>query len=246
MKKIFLSFAALALVAVGTVSCGGDDSSPVKPTTDTPTTDTPTTDNPSTDTPTPGASGKFTYDGSEYQLDNQYFLLHGNDAGSPLVVNAGTVDAPEYVSYWIGVAYNTEDVATAPHYYQFTFTMPVEQSGEGFTILFPNEVEDITPLGIYAELDLEPLDLTGVNAAGITFNSFVYTESEMTTNNASVFGVGESALISHQFNGEFLGISVRPLLDAAAKGSKVNYRMAAPKNLKSVNEIKNLKVQLAK
>ncbi|WP_177762362.1 hypothetical protein [Flavobacterium sp. I3-2] len=70
MKKIFLSLSAIALLAVGTVSCGGDDSSSpviVDPVDDTTPDDT-----------TPGTAN-IVIGGTEYKSSFGYFTVYGNE-----------------------------------------------------------------------------------------------------------------------------------------------------------------------
>ncbi|RRJ93095.1 hypothetical protein EG240_01060 [Paenimyroides tangerinum] len=249
MKKIFLSLSAIALLAVGTVSCGGDDSS-------TPPVVNPTDDTPGTgDDTVPGeAQGAFVYDGQQYDLTNMHFLVNGSQSAGIQLINVGTEAEPVIVSRWVALAYNStpEDVANATHYYQFSFDLPTEEgtnaAGETtYALLFPNEVEptDFTIRGVYAEYNLQPLNLGTIAAAGISFETFQYGENvESLTTNSSVFGAdANSVTIGHEFDGEFVGIGFSNL----NQSGKVNGALKIGKvDFKQVSEIKKMKYTIAK
>jgi len=243
MKKVFLSLATIAFVAAGSLtvtSCGGDDST-------TPPVVTPPVggdDNP----PVGTAAGKLTYEGEEHDLNNMRFLLHGTSSSQWTVVNEGTEAEPDYRSLWVGMVYSGDDAATASEYYQLQFSLPVEETAEGFTLKFPNEV-DPADIGIsvpYVEIGGSVVTLTGINAGGINFNTFVYNETDpMTTNNESQFGIGQELVISHEFNGEFGGISINNLTQGA-KGTNVAYKNLVSSKTLSLKDLKNVKGTLVK
>lgn len=98
MKKIFLSFAALALVAVGTVSCGGDDSSPVTPTTDTPSTDNPSTDNPSTDNPV-GTTNYIQVGNDKSNVEYSIYAVHVDGTGQDAPIHEYVIEGVTYAAF---------------------------------------------------------------------------------------------------------------------------------------------------
>lgn len=240
MKKVFLSLAALAFVATGAVSCSSDDGGSPAPQDDNVT---PQDDN----TPVE-SNGVLTYDGQEISLDNMYFLINGANEQVQLV-NVGTEEAPEIVSYWVGVAHDTDDVQTAPNYYQFSFYLPTEETTEGYSLLYPNEVatEDIMLDGVYAEVNGQQVDLTAVDAGSVVFNTFVYGQDVTSeTSNESSFGTQEAAVISHTYDAEFEGIGLQSLLDSSSvssASSSRNFRsIAKGATIYSVEQMKNMSI----
>ncbi len=224
MKKIFLSFAALALVAVGTVSCGGDDSSPVKPTTDTPTTDTPTTDSPSTDTPTP-TGNKFVVDGVEYTIDANSFTVHGTQSEGVYINQYSYEEGGEayFVSEWMAEAYPTFEEGGQPsHFIRVYFDVEALDNGDNtFTVQMPNQAENIFPYQILTVKDGALLSDTeySYGNVSINFNTFDLTENSLNVNyNASETVNGAT----FNYNGgSGLGISLLYTPPAAqAKGVK--------------------------
>ena len=243
MKKVFLSLATIAFVAAGSLtvtSCGGDDSTPVNP-----------GPGPGPEPePEPGtAAGKLSYNGEDYDLNNMRFLLHGTSSSQWTVINEGTEAEPDYRSLWVGMVFSGDDAATASEYYQLQFTLPVEETAEGFMLKFPNEV-DPADIGIsvpYVEIGGSVVTLTGINAGGIGFNTFVYTENQpMTTNNESQFGIGQELVISHEFDGEFQGLAIVNLTQGGAKGTNVAYKNLVSSKTFSLKDLKNVKGTLVK
>ncbi|MDO5636509.1 MAG: hypothetical protein Q4G18_04590 [Myroides sp.] len=242
MKKVFLSLATIAFVAAGSLtvtSCGSDDSAPNPEPGPGPGGD----DNP----PVENAAGKLTYDGEDFDLDSMRFLLHGTDTGWT-VINEGTEEEPDYRSLWVGMVYSGDDAATASEYYQMEFTLPVEETQEGFLLILPNEVEP-ADFGLsipYVEIGGTRVTLTGVNAGGINFNTFVYVENQpMTTDNESQFGIGQDVVISHEYSGEFGGIATTNLLEQS-KGTNATYKNVVSSKTFSLKDLKNVKGTLAK
>lgn len=245
MKKVFLSLAALAFVATGSLtmtSCGSDDSTPVTPTPPL-VDDTP----PADDTVPVEANGFYTFDGEVFEVDNARFLLHSTNGETPAVVNfAAEGEEMDVRSVWTGIIYNTDDIATAPHYYQFSFTVPAQQTETGWSILFPNEVEEteISPRGVYAEYDLQPLNLGTINQGGVFFNTFVFTAEESLSSNESQFGANNVAVISHEYDGEFENIYFQNLM-SSGRGTTATYKHVNGESF-TPQQVKNMKAELAR
>lgn len=238
MKKVIFSLKSIALVAMASmamVSCGGDDDSAPAP------------------APAEGINdgienpkGSFKYNGEEYKVENLRFLLHGAN-NAPAVLNYGTAAEPDVRSKWIGVLYSGEDASAARNVMEFTFTIPAEKttnaSGQTvYRIKFPNEVDAIAS-AVYAEHKGEGLVLTGLNTGGVTFNTFVYEENESVTDNTSVWGAGQTELLSHTFSGEFVGIAIANL-NQSAKGVNASYKMLDTTSTISVQDLKNMTFEL--
>lgn len=247
MKKVFLSLATIAFVAAGSLtvtSCGGDDSTP----------------NPG---PGPGEEdinegvtnpqGSFKNDGKEYKVENSGYFLHGAN-NAPSVINFGTDAEPDVRSLWVGVIFSGESNQDARNYMEYIFTLPTEETtndkGEKvYQLLFPNETEDVQPFSAYAEHKGEALSLTGIDSGGVTFNTFVYTDSDATSNNSSVWGAGNTELLSHSYSGSFLGISIVDLSSLLAKGknstvSKTTYKMNSSTKTFTVQDLKKIELKV--
>lgn len=257
MKKVFLSLAALAFVATGSLtmtSCGSDDSSPVNNGGgdngggNNGGGNNGGGDNGGGDDSTPiETSGFYTFDGDTFEVDNARFLLHSTNGQSPTVVNfAAEGEEMDVRSVWTGIIYNTDDIATAPHYYQFSFTVPAQQTETGWTILFPNEVEEteISPRGVYAEYDLQPLNLGTINQGGVFFNTFVYTAEESLSSNESLFGANNAVVISHEYDGEFENIYFQNLM-SSGRGTTATYKHVNGESF-TPQQVKNMKAELAR
>ena len=192
MKKIFLSFAALALVAVGTVSCGGDDSSPVKPTTDNPgNTDTP---NPGTDTPGTTTYGTVVYGGETLKTEKSLVEIDGyegvDDAGEVFQApSIYTLQGREghYVMYYTETWSGNYDGGLAEMpvytYHGYYVQIPVELNDQGqivnYTLVLPHEADELLIAG--AGLAIDGTAVSGATAAGIDFNTFDVTAGAGTT-----------------------------------------------------------------
>ena len=176
----------------------------------------------------PEAQGKYTFNGTDYAIDNMIFQLDGNSTDGASIYNVTLTEGGEPVpcTLWMGVAYNgvLADLATSSHYYQYTFYLPVVVDGEGTptALNYPGDVAAVVD-GIYAEEDLTPFDLGAVTGGTATFTSFVRTEGAATvTENASSFTDGTNVVISHDFDGALdgtgTGIFYGDLANKSAKG----------------------------
>ena len=176
----------------------------------------------------PEAKGKYTFNGTDYAIDNMIFQLDGNSTDGASIYNVTLTEGGEPVpcTLWMGVAYNgvLADLATSSHYYQYTFYLPVVVDGEGTptALNFPGDVAAVVD-GIYAEEDLTPFDLDAVTGGTVTFTSFVQTQGAATvTENSSSFTDGTNVVISHDFDGALdgtgTGIFYGDLANKSAKG----------------------------
>lgn len=264
MKKLLLSASLLCFVLSSTLtSCSSDDDkatteveTPAEPTTPTEPTEPETPETPVTpveptvpaeptnpETPTdPVTNTKyFTYNGVQHQLDNSYFLLQSSNGQNPDVINIGSQDEPELVSYWISISHSGTDVVTSPRYYQYTFAIPVAISDTGYTLVTPAEANpnDIIPMGIYAELNLVEIDLDNVDYGQINFTNFNFTAGTMS--NTTNFGVSNTTLISHNYTGDFSIHLTNILGDDQGRKTNNSSKKYAKKGLKV--KMNNLKIK---
>lgn len=149
------------------------------------------------------AAGKYTFGGEDYEVHNMFFRAHSASGTGVTVLNFGTEEAPDYRSLWMGVSYNgpEADIATATHYFQYYFTIPVLYDGTAFTLQFPGDAEAAL-YDVYADYDQVPFDLSTVDGAVITFNEFEFDETSASSDNAAEFTAGSSTLLTHEFDGD--------------------------------------------
>lgn len=245
MKKVIFSLKSIALVAMASmamVSCGDDDT--------TPAPQPPVEEDINEGVTAP--QGSFKNDGKEYKVENAGFFLHGAN-NAPSVINFGTEAEPNVRSLWVGVIFSGESNQDARNYMEYQFTLPTEKTTNAqgqvvYKLIFPNETEDVEARGVYAEHKGEKLSLTGLNSGGVGFNTFVYTESESSTSNESVWGADQTELLSHTYNGSFLGISITDLSVLLQKGKgvsaeKTNYKMLKTQTVQ-VSDLKNMEFKI--
>lgn len=165
MKKIFLSLSAIALLAVGTVSCGGDDSSSpviVDPVDDTTPDDT-----------TPGeTAGAFLYQGQTFELDNSFSLVGAEGQNVKIYDLEFSDGSTERATRWDLISFSGDDVDTSLNYHQFRFYIPV---GDGDVVIEPNEMETFIPGGavVYANNATTPVSLGTLSAYQFGVDTFV-------------------------------------------------------------------------
>lgn len=161
MKKVFLSLAALAFVATGSLtmtSCGSDDSTPVTPT--PPVVDDTTPQNPQ-------AENTVRFDGVDSPLDFSYYELIVRDYNTQ---GGGTIEEVTVYNfpgggyangYYVNVGYNMTEDGVDTYHYAFILVknesivigeQGIEDFGEA---VFPHqaEEEDIYWASAYVEID---------------------------------------------------------------------------------------------
>ncbi|RZL39756.1 MAG: hypothetical protein EOP00_27510 [Pedobacter sp.] len=183
------------------------------------------------------AAGKITFSGTDYDLDNMAFVVHGANGQITVVDWAEEGQPEEWVSVWVGYAYSGDDVQTSQNYYEYFFTLPATVvDGEVTAIAFPGE-SDATFVQAYAEGNGAELDLAldTLDGASLTFASFAEGATEndpWTSENASSLTSGTTAVVSHSYNGELVGVGTQNLL-GSGRGAKVKGAMTFSKQLKS-------------
>jgi len=191
MKKVFLSLAAIAFVAAGSLtvtSCGGDDS-----------------------TPNPGNGGggggddqpivgsKLTFAGEEYQLDSTIIGVVGNSTNGPSTYNVdtdgdGTNDT--VCTLWIIGSYEGSNYQNSQVGADYMIYVPVD----GANIVYPHESSELYLA--YADVWVDGDSVIGndseISSFDMTINA-VDEENETIDYNASV-GFTEG-LATVDFNG---------------------------------------------
>src|SRR5690606_25771148 len=127
MKKVFLSMAAIAFVAVGSLtvtSCGSDDSNPTPP-------EPPVT-----------TGSKFTWAGTDYTMDMTTTGVVVNAENQMIGYNIGTEEEPVLATRWIFISHEgegTSDWQTAENALWTQIFVPVN----GDTPVYPQEAEEV-------------------------------------------------------------------------------------------------------
>lgn len=200
----------------------------------------------------PEAQGKYTFNGTDYAIDNMYYIVDVNASNQVKVFEYDNNGVTVLCSRWIGVAFNgaRADVATATHYYEYTFYVPVVVDGEGnpTALNYPGEAVAFAD-SVYAEEDLTPFALDAVDGGTATFTSFVTAENAATTTeNSTSFTTGGAVTISHSFDGTLAGTDTNPTgigavnLDAKAargvsKSKDIPTQMLNKASLKLSNKV---------
>ncbi|MEG1022728.1 MAG: hypothetical protein RSE50_14620, partial [Myroides sp.] len=134
MKKVFLSLATIAFVAVGSLtvtSCGGDDSTPG-------TTPPPPP-------PPVESNGKMKYNNQDFVLDTAVSQIYaqknaqGQNVASAFNLPINNGQDTIRVTRWNIISYNGEDANTSENYHQISIYVPVD----GNSIVKPNAAENI-------------------------------------------------------------------------------------------------------
>lgn len=125
MKKMFLSLAAIAFVAAGSLtvtSCGGDDSTTPPP-----------------PPPPVVSSGKMTWSGTDYKLDTTTTGVVINASNQMIAYNIGTEEEPLLATRWIVISHEGEGTEwqTAENAIWNQIFVPVD----GTTAVYPHESE---------------------------------------------------------------------------------------------------------
>jgi len=169
MKKVFLSLAALAFVATGSLtvtSCGGDDSTP---------------------TPTPPPPVELTenfvkYDGEQHELDGAEYTIDA--VGQNVAIYSAETGNDKFAYYstyfWSGNIENATSIADLNAYGMIGYYVQLENvqlDAEG------NVVDFDLPLPNEADLEIDSAGaafngatITGITGATMAVNTFVVTQ----------------------------------------------------------------------
>jgi len=168
MKKVFLSMAAIAFVATGSLtmtSCGSDDSTP----------------NPGPE-PDPELTENYVkYDGGQYELDGSEYTIDTVDEEGNIAIYSAETGDDKYVRYatyfWSGDIESATSVADLNAYGMVSYYVQLENvqfDEEGnvvdFDLPFPNEA-DLEIANAGAAFDGETI--SGATAAALNVNTFV-------------------------------------------------------------------------
>jgi|SRR5690606_6651873 len=184
MKKVFLSLAAITLVATGSLtmtSCGSDDSTP------------PVVN----DDNTPIDGNKFVYDGQTYVLDANSFMIQGQDNQFSLGEYNYEEGGESYVvTEWSAEAYPETAEGEQPEYFiRILFDVEAKDNGdETYSLQMPHEAENVFPYQILTVENGALLSNTeyAYGSVDLDFNNFVLGESSLSvdyTSDESVNGV---------------------------------------------------------
>jgi len=125
MKKIFLSLSAIALLAVGTVSCGSDDSSPA---------------------PVELASS-INYDGVDYEVDATRGYVYTNQQNQIIAYNVNIGGSTVQCTKWAILSFSGETFTeTTPNYVLTEIYIPVS----GNSAVYP---EDATTMYLASDIE---------------------------------------------------------------------------------------------
>jgi hypothetical protein len=190
-------------------------------------------------TVTEPAPGKFTYNGTDYELNNMFFLVHG-EGTNVLLVNFAPEGQPEDLrTVWSATTYDgaEADIETADNYYVYYFSIPVLVDGTNYTVQLPGEAP-ATALDVYSEINLTEVDLDGVTEGTVNFTTFeLSTTVASTSDNESSFGNGTTTLISHEFNGDLTTTIPAASIGNLLGGKGINTRKL-PSTMMKMNTIK--------
>ena len=143
MKKVFLSLAALAFVATGTVSCSSDDGGSA------PADDTPGNDDTPGGDDTPGTeSNVFNWDGADYAVDTTTTgVIVDSDSNIQVyeLDTDGDGEADEIVSRWIVISHEGTDFQTSSNDVWTNIYVPVDLEAQ--EVLWPHEATEYYLLG---------------------------------------------------------------------------------------------------
>ena len=163
MKKVFLSLATIAFVAVGSLtvtSCGGDDSTP----------------NPGggDDNPPVTSSGKLKVDGTDHELDLTQSFIYGakNAQGQNVPVGyrilpSGATDSIT-VTRWAIDSFNGDSAETADNYHTIEVFVPVN----GTSVVYPHQSETLIFAGAGVKAGGTEVDLGQLTAFDLNIDVF--------------------------------------------------------------------------
>lgn len=225
MKKVFLSLATIAFVAVGSLtvtSCGGDDSTPG-------TTPPPPP-------PPVESNGKMKYNNQDFVLDTAVSQIYaqknaqGQNVASAFNLPINNGQDTIRVTRWNIISYNGEDANTSENYHQISIYVPVD----GNNIVKPNVAENIYFAGaaVYAGSVDTPLDLGQLSAFDIKFNNFVDTGDDAATINYTSSVTGANGTVTTEYDGKLNGTFA--FIPTAPKGKNVKFSQGEKINLNNI------------
>ncbi len=233
MKKIFLSLSAIALLAVGTVSCGGDDSSPAP----APVDDTTPVDDTIDDTVPGESAGAFLYDGETFELDNSFSLVGAEGEAIKIYTLEFTDGTTARATRWDLISFSGDDADTSLNYHQFRFYIPV---GANDAVIEPNEMETFISGGavIYANNATTPVTLGALSGFEFGVETFVqgYAPNFGNVAYGVNFTAANAGTIQMAYTGDMDGAYLQPDAPAPTSTSK----QTAKGNKLSMGEISKL------
>ena len=195
----------------------------------------------------PDPQGKYTYNGTDYTVDNMIFQVNGSSASGVALVNiAAEGETPIVGSLWLGVAYSgiLDDIATAPRYYQYQFFIPAIDNGDGtYAVQFPGEAPAVA-MDVYAEDNLVALNTDAVTGGTATFTTFdlgATAEDIPFSANASSFSDGTTAVVSHIFDGNLEGAFFANL--TGGKSATANFKKVSSQKM-TISQLKKASKRL--
>lgn len=252
MKKIFLSLSAIALLAVGTVSCGSDDSSSPEP---------GPGPGPGPEPGTEQANNTVRFNGVDTALDFSYYELvtrnYPTQAGGT-VENVNVYQYPDggYANgYYVNVGYNLTESGADTYHYALVLVPNSSIVVEGNSItdfgtpVLPHQAEEIYWASASVEMGGQTYQSVqgNVGTGSVVVNSLVLQENadeELvgTSNFVSQFSISGSDFNFKYDGATFLGYYLVNPTPAAkrqlSKSDVVKYEMAeAAKSLELSNVI---------
>ena len=247
MKKMFLSLATIAFVAVGSLtmtSCGSDDS-----------TTNPGGENPGGENPGGGdgdlKSNYVEWDAEKYKLEGSLFEIQGKGSGQQFQPSLFTLKDKEgywlryYTTYWKGDMEAAEEIADLAVYGMVSFyveAMDVELNDQGqvvnYKMTLPNEAEVVLPAS--GRIYMAGEDMGAATQAGITINTFVMTAGKGTASFDGQSVHGSAGTAKFTYDGESGFASYVP----SSKGKSLS-NLDIKQSLNDDNlakEVKSLKV----
>ena len=222
MKKIFLSLSAIALLAVGTVACSSSDDSG----------STPTPPGPGPE-PTPEvAENSFIYDGEEYELNGNVYLVQSVDEENISYSNFSYVegeDAPVYtVTEWMMEAYPTTPQGQQPsHFIRILFDVEAGVNAAGEPVLrSPAQAENVFPYQVITVSNGKLLSNSNYayGKIDIDFKTFAINGETLTTSYSGLESVNDVLFDFTGNSGFILNNWMEVTPEARMKTAKVQKR----------------------
>jgi len=201
MKRIFLSLAAIAFVAAGSMSvtsCGSDDSTtpPVVNDDNTPGTDdnTPGTDDntPGTDDNTQPTNHFFTWEGVDYAIDQTTTGVIVNQSSEIRVFDVdldGDGQGDVICSRWIIASHDGNDwLQNATTGVDFGLFVPIDEVNN--TAIWPHESDDIYLRDSQVYENGQELGSTGITSFAFGINVWDEDADEINYESVTTYGTG--------------------------------------------------------
>lgn len=233
MKKIFLSLSAIALLAVGTVSCGSDDGG--------------TPPGPGPGPGTDQADNTVRFDGEDTPLDFSYYelVLRNYQATDGTFQNVNVYNYPDggYANgYYVNVGYNLTETGADTYHYALILVPNSTIVVEGNTItnfgtpVLPHQAEEIYWAQAFVEIGGQTFQSTESNngTGSLEINSLVLQDVDGdlvgTSNFVSQFSISGSDF-NFKFNGstflEYYVVNPTPAArNVLSKSDAVKFEMA--------------------